>query len=314
MEKFIRPSKNIPLLVLLIISVISISAVVFIPMSSWISLGPYQISDEDTCCPQVTAAFIPNCIENDEEEKEGIFIIEFSATDDTDPNPEITAIFQIFRPNNNENGWTWKLKPISESDENEMKIEIDYETHQVTIKGVNPGDIKNTIDNMGGLEVHNGQRWKIELDYEDDEIEIKFIDDDDDDTTESTGYTIYDPLIYHEVKIEIENFDPDAMITDLLFVKAIDFNDNVGVAYATPSFDDEQTTESETNEPETTEPESTDDSSSWSIPSGWTTPSDWTIPSDWDTDELSSGFEIISIISLIAVCVFHHRRRKQLSE
>ena len=37
-------------------------------------------------------------------------------------------------------------------------------------------------------------------------------------------------------------------------------------------------------------------------------------PYAWDTDQISSGFEILSIISLIAVCVLFQRRRKQLSE
>ena len=164
----------------------------------------------DTCGPTVEAAFIPNHVEK----KEGTFEIYFTAYDDIDDEPEITAILQIFLPE----GWLeWAEW---EDDPSEIKIEVDYEEEEIEIEGPNSEEIKDNLLDLGGLVVENEQLLKIEMKC--DKVEIELLE----------------PLIG---TIELKNFEGKAisMITDLLKVTAVDDAGNVGIATATPFFDDD---------------------------------------------------------------------------
>ncbi|MHA1979242.1 MAG: hypothetical protein ACW98I_20235 [Candidatus Hodarchaeales archaeon] len=251
-----------------------------------------EVAPGDTTAPIVEAAFLPNHVKK----VQGIFEVDFQATDDIDPDPQVTAIFNISWPVDQ---WT----VISKIGDSDMKIEIDYDNNETTIKGQSPSVIEEHIKEFGGLKVSDGQKWKIELDLEDGEVVIKLDEDE--------SYSLYDPITetyidYEELKIEIENEtgNPYLMVENLLYVTAIDDSGNVGFAYATPLFD-KLYVEVQSTDEQTTEEESTDDSTDWS------TPSDSISLSNWNTDDITSGFEIISIIGFIAACVFLLKRRRK---
>ncbi|UCG02612.1 MAG: hypothetical protein JSW11_01200 [Candidatus Heimdallarchaeota archaeon] len=181
-----------------------------IPLSDRLDIDLGVTGEEgDITDPLVEAAFIPTHVES----MEGIFVIYFTVTDN-DPEPEITAILQIFLPE----GWLdWAEW---ENDPSEIKIEVNYDDEEIEIEGPDSEKILNDLIDLGGLVVDNGQLLQIEL--KDDKVEIELLEP-------QTG------------KIELTNFEgePISMVTDLLKVTAVDDAGNIGIATATPPFDDD---------------------------------------------------------------------------
>jgi hypothetical protein len=290
----IRLGKKIALAIFLVIGCITVAGYSYhiSHLSNYVGTSIEILPDTvDTTCPIVTAAFIPNHMKK----TQGIFEIDYQATDDIDPDPQITAIFNISWPVDE---WTIILK----EGDSDIKITIDYDDCDTTIKGQSPSVILEHIKVFGGLKVSDGQKWKIELDLKDDEVVIKLDEDE--------SYSLYDPTTdsyveYEEVKIEIENEEsnPFLMIENLLYVMAIDDSGNIGFAYATPPFDTHETIEEQT----TTLDSSTDETSS---SSSWSIPEDSTIPSGIDTDDLTPGFEYVSVIVFIGAFMLYRRRKK----
>ncbi|MFX0015703.1 MAG: Heimdall-CTERM domain-containing surface protein [Promethearchaeota archaeon] len=205
---------SLSLIIILVMTIASgLASSQYILMSDWYSVGPFLVgSEEDTCPPLVEAAFVPIHVER----TEGTFTIDFTVIDDIDPEPDVTAILQVFLPE----GWRdWDT--IEHEDGSKIKIEIDYDDEEIEIKGPNSEKILNDLINLGGLVIDNGQLLKIEL--KDDKVEIELIEP-------QTG------------KIELEDFEgePISMVNKLLKVTAVDDAGNLGIATATPSFDDDK--------------------------------------------------------------------------
>ena len=98
----------------------------------------------------VTAIFIPIEVEADE----GTFRIEFSATDDYDPNPIVSAVLLV--PSMVDLAVEFHVQ-------DEVKLEFDLEDNKVEIKGPNPEEEWSEIQIMGGIAVLNEQIIKVEV-------------------------------------------------------------------------------------------------------------------------------------------------------
>ena len=154
----------------------------------------------DTIPPEVSAEFILIEVE----EHEGLFEIDYSATDLCDPDPEIIAV--ILTPT------TLADPELELKVEDEIKIEFDLEDDQLVIKeikGPDPQALWQDIQEIGGLRVDLGQKVFIEIDGE---TEFK---------TE-------------EGILKIEGLLP------ILKVTATDASDNIGEATAQPVFAPEE--------------------------------------------------------------------------
>ena len=112
--------------------------------------GETVIEVVDTTPPTITVQFIPIEVEADE----GTFRIEFSATDDYDPNPIVSAVLLV--PSMVDLAVEFHVQ-------DEVKLEFDLEDNKVEIKGPNPEEEWSEIQRMGGIAVLNEQIIKVEV-------------------------------------------------------------------------------------------------------------------------------------------------------
>ncbi len=116
----------------------------------------------DTIPPTLSAEWIPLKVEEDE----GEFRLEFSATDTSDPAPQVVGV--IVTPSLD--GLEIKLKVKSE-----VKVEFELDKGKVKIEGPDPDALLAQLQQYGGLVVESGQLVKVELDDDDEgEQEFKF--------------------------------------------------------------------------------------------------------------------------------------------
>lgn len=115
----------------------------------------------DNSEPMISNEFLPIDVEEDE----GLFKINFSITDNYDPNLEITGV--ILLPVLDDPEIEFKVK-------NKVKIENDLEENEVEIKAPNPEELWEEIQEFGGIIIENGREVYIEPDDDPDEIELKF--------------------------------------------------------------------------------------------------------------------------------------------
>jgi len=105
---------------------------------------------EDTAPPVITAEFIPIDVETDE----GKFEISFSAVDNCDPDPEVTAV--ILLPDLDDPYIAYTVR--------EFKLEFTLDDNKLEVKDpVDPTELWNDIQDDGGLQVDSGQMVYIEL-------------------------------------------------------------------------------------------------------------------------------------------------------
>jgi VCBS repeat-containing protein len=157
---------------------------------------------DTTTPPEVTADFTPIHVEEDE----GTFRVEFSATDICDPDPTVVAIIAVPVPADLTD-WETELKT-----KKEFKLEINFEEEKIEIKGPDPEETWNQIQELGGIVVTDGQIVKIELGEDEEEYEYKYKDD--------------------VLKVEA----PEVR----LIVTAIDGSGNVGTTTVSPTFAPEE--------------------------------------------------------------------------
>lgn len=117
---------------------------------SQVVTGETVIEVVDTTPPTVTATFIPIEVEADE----GIFRVEFSATDDYDPNPNVSAVLLVPSMVDLE---------VEFHVQDEVKLEFDLEDNKVEVKGPNPEEEWSEVQIMGGIAVLNEQIIKVEV-------------------------------------------------------------------------------------------------------------------------------------------------------
>jgi len=116
----------------------------------------------DTTPPTVTASLIPIEVG----ENEGLFKVEFSATDGCDPDPTVTAVMEVPSIEDAE---------IELKVEDEVKLEFDLEEGKIEIKGPEPEMIEMQIRCYGGITVENGQMIDVEV-VDGQEYEYKYED------------------------------------------------------------------------------------------------------------------------------------------
>ena len=117
---------------------------------SQVVTGETVIEVVDTTPPTITATFIPIEVE----EEEGTFRIEFSATDDYDPNPIVSAVMLVPSMVDLE---------VEFHVQDEVKLEFDLEDNKVEVKGPNPEEEWSEVQIIGGIAVLNEQIIKVEV-------------------------------------------------------------------------------------------------------------------------------------------------------
>lgn len=111
--------------------------------------------NDDLTPPVITAAFVP--IDVDEE---GRFRVEFTVTDNIDPDPSVVSVIEIPLPDDLSK---WKVKFIVRD---ELKIMIDWEDKVIIVKALDPEAVWSQLLELGGLPVENGQIINVDLDDE----------------------------------------------------------------------------------------------------------------------------------------------------
>ncbi len=100
---------------------------------------------QDTTAPTIFAEF--HEIEADSDE--GLFEVNYEVTDDRDPNPHVEAVIKV--PNVNDPKPDFKIR-------DEIYVEFDLKDNKITVEGPDPESIWQEIQELGGLEVIDGQQ------------------------------------------------------------------------------------------------------------------------------------------------------------
>ncbi|MFW9915490.1 MAG: hypothetical protein ACFFGZ_07740 [Candidatus Thorarchaeota archaeon] len=118
---------------------------------SRITLPPWLLDQE---APEISASLIPVEIYGT---NDGLFQINFSATDNYDPNPIVTAVMAVPLP---EDLSDWSIKLTEDTN---FDLKIDYAAKKLEIKDLYPEERLYEIQTYGGIVVANGQYVKIKL-------------------------------------------------------------------------------------------------------------------------------------------------------
>ncbi|MFX1507559.1 MAG: hypothetical protein ACFFDC_15855 [Promethearchaeota archaeon] len=108
----------------------------------------------DQTPPNITAELVPIEIYSS---NEGLFEVQFNASDDYDPNPNITAVIDVPLPDNLSD-WTIHL-----TTDTSFTLKIDYAAKKLEIKDLDPESRLNEIQQYSGIIMENGQRIKVKL-------------------------------------------------------------------------------------------------------------------------------------------------------
>ena len=157
----------------------------------------------DTIAPEITAAFIPI----DVEENEGLFRIEFTATDAKSGVEWVTAVIAV--PDLD--------IPVELEVNNQIEYDFDLQEGYLYLSGPNPDALLAELRRLGGISVANGEFVEIE---QADELEFWAGYDED---------YLFNVL---ENVLNIEAVPPDVT----LVVRAMDVAGNEGVVSVTPIF------------------------------------------------------------------------------